>query len=265
MPTGENQGVTYAPYARGLSADGRFVVVHIPTRQCDCSRWQDSVVRLDVKRNKLNNVAEAANDEIFEITASADAKRIAFTTNANNLLDGFVDANGQQRRRRLHLVRRPAGRGGRVARHRLAEARLRRLRLGRLRRRGRALQLELRRRPSPLRAIEVEHLYPEERNYDVKLTIEDDGGNEVVHTFEVVAIKGVLTTGGQPIDFIGIDKYLRCSVVRDGPVLAQGGGACGTFVALGGKTYGPPELVAGTENYTPVSQERTEDGDTPSS
>ena len=91
----------------------------------------------------------------------------------------------------------------------------------------------------------AEHLYPEEGNYDIKLTIEDDGGNEVVYSFEVVAIKGILTTGAQPIDFIGVDKHLRCSVVRDGPLLADGGGACGTFVALGGTVYGWPAVLNG--------------------
>jgi len=44
-------------------------------------------------------------------------------------------------------------------------------------------------------------------------------------------------------------------------VLADGGGACGTFVALDGKTYGPPEIVDGIETYTPVSQDLATAGD----
>ena len=93
---------------------------------------------------------------------------------------------------------------------------------------------------------QVEHTYDEEKGYTVKLTIEDDGGNEVSTTIEIVAMKGILTTGAKPIDFIGVDKHLRCSVIRDGALFAEGSGYCGTFVALDGKTYGPPELIDGT-------------------
>ena len=109
---------------------------------------------------------------------------------------------------------------------------------------------------------QVEHTYDDEKGYTVKLTIEDDGGNEVSTSIEVVALKGILTTGAKPIDFIGVDKHLRCSVIRDGALFAKGSGYCGTFVALGGKTYGPPELIDGTTDYTPVSQELSTAGDT---
>lgn len=255
-----NQGPTFGVRIRALSDDVRFAAIHIPTRECDCPRRSDDVRRLDLKRNKLTNVISAANDDIEAIAASADVKRIAVMTEAQNVVDGFVDANGANATDVFSWYDAPP------------------LAVGDARVTG-SLKLEFDASDSQdtdgrIDFYEwsfgdtktgsgeiVEHTYPDEDNYPVRLMVEDDAGNEVFYDFEVVAIKGVLTTGEEPIDFIGIDKHLRCSVRRGIPLLAQGGGACGTFVALGGKTYGPPELIDGVETYTPVSQERTEDGD----
>ncbi|MDA0183289.1 PKD domain-containing protein [Solirubrobacter phytolaccae] len=255
-----NHGVRFPIQIRGLSDDARFVVAFIPTRQCDCERRTDDLRRLDIKRNKFTDVITAADDDLELFAASADAKRIAVMTEAENILPGFRDGNARNSTDVFTWYDAPP-----VV---VADARV-----------TGSLKLEFDGSDSTDSdgtvdyydwsfgdgqtgsGEVVEHTYPDEDNYPVKLTIEDDAGNEVVHTFEVVAIKGVLTTGAEPIDFIGIDKHLRCSIRRGIPLLAQGGGACGTFVAVGGKTYGPPELIDGVETYTPVSQERTEDGD----
>ena len=100
----------------------------------------------------------------------------------------------------------------------------------------------------------LSHTFPDDGTYTVKLTVTDDGSNEVTFTFDVLAIKGVLTANEAPLDFLGVDKTLRCSAVRGIPMYADTGGACGTFVALGGTVYGPAGVLEGTTAYTPVSQ-----------
>lgn len=257
---GPNHGLTYEAYAERISTDNRFVVVRIPTRTCDCERYEDDLQRLDLKRGRFTNVAAAANRPIFPVTASADTKQIAFATQADNLIDGFQDGNGFNGEDVFAWYDAPPGAD--VTTSVTGSLKIRFDASGSTDSDGEVQHYTWAFGDTTTGTGEVvEHTFPEEDTYEVRLTIEDDGGNEVVHTFEVVAIKGVLTTGGEPLDFIGIDKHLRCSVLRDGPVFAQGGGACGTFVALGGTTYGPPELTAGTVDYTPVSQDRTETGD----
>ena len=200
------------PQLRALSEDGRFVVVTSRPAVRLHPLHDEGVARLDVKRNRLNNVA-ARQPRDRRVTASADAKRIAFTTNANNLIDGFVDNNGINGEDVFAWYDAPpvAAVDSRVT--------------GSLSSRSTPATPSTPTARSPsttgpsgygpatAQGVEVSHGYPDEGNYEVKLTIEDDGGNEVVHTFEVVAIKGILTTGARPIDFIGVDKHLRCSVV----------------------------------------------------
>ena len=91
---GANHGMNIDPQLEALSDDGRFAAIFIPGGQCDCNRHDEGVARLDLKRNRLNNVAALANRAIDEVTASADAKHIALTSGADNLIDGFVDDNG---------------------------------------------------------------------------------------------------------------------------------------------------------------------------
>ena len=71
----------------------------------------------------------------------------------------------------------------------------------------------------------------------------------------------MLTANASPLDFLGVDKTLRCSVVRGLPLYAGSGGACGTFVALGATVYGPADVLEGTTPFTPVSQVATIEGD----
>ena len=256
-PEGANHGLTFSPEVRALSDNDRFATVYIPTTGCDQCRYAEDVARLDLKRNRFNNVIDGRqrrrSTRSRPPTTAAGSRSRPTPTTCSTASSTPTACNAADV---YSLVRRAAGRGRGLAHHGLAEARLRRVRVDRLRRRDRVLRLVRSATATrPARASRPSTSTPTRATTTIKLTIEDDGGNEVVYAFEVVAIKGILTTGAQPIDFIGVDKHLRCSVVRDGPLLADGGGACGTFVALGGKTYGPPDLIEGTENYTPVSQE----------
>lgn len=258
---GPNHGVDGTwPEPHGISTDGRFVAYRSILPQCDCQNpWVDDILRADLKRDRSSRVISAADGLLTSITMSKDGRRIATSTEGTNLLDDFTDGNEEYESDvfawydappTLAVDQRVTGSltlefdasdsvdsDGEIVRHDWTFG-----------------------DNTTGEGEVVRHVYPDEGAYTVKLTIEDDGGNEVSQTFEVYAIKGILTTGAQPIDFIGIDKHLRCSVVRGGPVLASGSSACATFVALDGKTYGPPELVEGTTAYTPVSQDRSEDG-----
>ncbi len=259
---GVNHGVDFPDLVKSLSDDGRFAAIYVPTSFCDqCREEHEDVYRLDLKRNRFNSVITEGDEKITRVSASDDGRRIAAETAAVNLLDGFVDANEPWNSDVFAWYDAPPTA---VAESRVTGS----LKLafdasdsadsdGRMERfewdfgDGHTGEGE-----------QVEHTYDEEKGYTVKLTIEDDGGNEVSTTTEIVALKGILTTGAKPIDFIGVDKHLRCSVIRDGALFAKGGGDCGTFVALDGKTYGPPELIDGTTDYTPVSQALTTAGDT---
>ncbi|WP_028064847.1 PKD domain-containing protein [Solirubrobacter soli] len=257
---GPNHGLRFSPRVRSLADNGRWVTVYMPTEGCDKCHIGEDVQRLDLKRNKFTNVVAEANDYIDEVVASDDGRRVAVVTAADNLIDGFIDNSSNQDDVFTWYDAPPVAK---------ADVRI-----------TGSLKLEFDGSDSAdsdgtidyftwkfgdgdatADTEKASHVYPDEGTYDVTLTIEDDGGNEVVHTFQVVAIKGILTTGQRPLDFLGVDKHLRCSVVRDGPVLADGGGNCGTFVAVDGKTYGPPELLDGIETYTPVSQDLTTEGD----
>ncbi len=261
-PLGPAQGMQGVEvYPAGLSDDGRFLAYRQTKLFCDnCGDAQDDIRRLDLRRDRSTNVVASANDAVEDATISPDGKRVAFSTLGDNLLDGFDDVNNRNNGDVYAWFDAPP-----------VPAAISKV-TGSL-----TLGFDASGSDDPDGDVEffdwdfgdgrtgtgakVTHAYADEGTFDVKLTIEDDGGNVVVHTFEVVAIKGVLTTGGAPLDFVGIDKHLRCSVVRDGPLLAAGGGACGTFVALGGRTYGPPELIDGTTDFTPVSQEFSSAGD----
>ena len=256
-------GLETHPTVHAISDDGRFVLYGLWELDAD-SEADDprgDLRRTDLLRDRVSEVAPSPLTGLFHVAMNASGRRIAFDTASENMIDGFRDNNGEDGSDVYAWFDKPP----------VADA--------------------YARITGPLKLafdgsdssdsdgeivsyrwdfgdgkdsgeIKPTHVYDDEDSYTVKLTIEDDGSNAVTYEFEVVAIKGVLTAGSQPLDFLGVDKNLRCAAVREAKEqFLGGGGACGTFVALGGKVYGPPELVDGVTPYTPVSQDVSQDGD----
>ena len=258
----ETDGVETHPTLHAISDDGRFVLYGLWKLDAD-SEPDDprgDLRRTDLLRDRVSAVASSPLTALAGIAMNASGRRIAFHTTSTNMVDGFADGNGDDGADVYAWFDTPPvadataritgplalafdGSGSSDADGEIVSYRWD---FGDAKGSG---------------EVKPAHVYGDEDSYTVTLTIEDDGSNAVNYEFEVVAIKGVLTAGSQPLDFLGVDKNLRCSAVRGKELFAGGGGECGTFVALGGKVYGPPELVDGVTPYTPVSQDVSQDGD----
>ena len=255
-------GIDTHPTVRAISDDGRFVLYGLWRLDAD-SEPDDprgDLRRTDLLRDRVSAVASSPLTALEGVAMNATGRRIAFHTTSADMIDDFRDNNGDEGNDVYAWFDKPP-----VAD---AAARI-----------TGPLALEFDGSGSSdsdgeivsyrwdfgdgqgSDEIKPAHVYGDEDSYTVKLTIEDDGSNAVTYEFEVVAIKGVLTAGAQPLDFLGVDKNLRCSAVRGKELFAGGGGECGTFVALGGKVYGPPELIDGVTPYTPVRQDVSQDGE----
>lgn len=255
-------GIETHPTVHAISDDGRFVLYGLWDLDAD-SEPDDprgDLRRTDLLRDRVSDVASSPLTGLIHVAMNASGRRIAFDTTSENMIDGFEDGNGEDGSDVFAWFDKPpvadayakitgplklafdgsdsSDSDGELVSYRWDF--------------GDAKGSD---------EIKPTHVYGEEDSYTVKLTVEDDGSNAVSFEFEVVAIKGVLTAGAQPLDFLGVDKHLRCAAVRGKELFAGGGGECGTFVALGGKVYGPPELVDGVTPYTPVSQDVSQDGD----
>src|SRR5262249_25659533 len=152
---------------------------------CDCNRFHEGAVRLDLKRNRFSNVIDDADAPLWDMATSADGRRIAAVSDADNLIEGFNDANDRGNEDIFTWYDAPptALAGARVT--------------GSLK-----LAFDATESTDSDGTIEYydwtfgdgatgtgaspEHAYPDEDDYPVKLTIEDDGGNEVSYDFEVV-------------------------------------------------------------------------------
>ncbi|MDA0139526.1 PKD domain-containing protein, partial [Solirubrobacter sp. CPCC 204708] len=235
----------------GLSDDGRFLLY---------ATTDGDLFRRDLAKDRTSHVASGATAPFERIALSADGRRAILSTAAAAMIDDFADGNGAQGADVFTWFDVPptanadakitgpltlafdgslsADTDGRIVEYRW----------------------EWGDGQTTVGEPKLSHTYPDDGTYTVKLIVEDDGSNAVTFEFEVIAIKGVLTANSVPLDFLGVDKTLRCSAVREIPLFAETGGACGTFVALGGTVYGPADVLPGTTAFTPVSQVATVDG-----
>jgi Tol biopolymer transport system component/PKD repeat protein len=232
----------------GLSDDGRFVLYATP---------HGDLFRRDLAKDRTSHVASGATAPFEHVALSPDGRRAVLSTAAEQPIDDFVDGNGPlgadvftwfdvppvpeaEAKITGPLTLAFDGSASSDTDGEIVEYRW-----------------EWGDGQTTIGGAKLSHTYPDDGTYTVKLTTTDDGSNEVTFAFEVIAIKGVLTANEQPLDFLGVDKTLRCSVVLEVPLYADTGGACGTFVALGGTVYGPADVIAGTTAFTPVSQVAT--------
>jgi PKD repeat protein len=97
----------------------------------------------------------------------------------------------------------------------------------------------------------VTHRYAEPGTYTATLTVTDASGGSDTTTVEA-KVYAVLAHGDNgPLELVGIDDQLGCSVRRLGEAVFE---ACGTFVHVDGTLYGPPGIREGVTPFTPVSQ-----------
>ncbi|WP_156028410.1 PKD domain-containing protein [Candidatus Solirubrobacter pratensis] len=255
-------GVPTHPTVQAIDDEGRFVLYGLWELDAD-SEPDDprgDLRRTDLLRDRVSAVASSPLAGLFGVSMSADGRRIAFDTTSANMIDDFADGNGDESGDVYDWFDKPpvADASARIT----GPLALAFDGSGSTDSDGEILTYRWDFGDGEgSNEIKPSHMYADEGSFVVKLTVEDDGSNAVTYEREVVAIKGVLTAGTQPLDFLGVDKNLRCSAVRGKELFAAGGGACGTFVALGGKVYGPPEHVDGVTPYTPVRQDVSQDGD----
>ena len=235
----------------GVSDDGRFVLY---------TDARGDLYRFDALRERVSHVASGATAPFKHITLSADSRRATLSTASRHMIGDFVDGNGEDGADVFSWFDIPASAD--------ATAKI----TGPLTLAFDASKsededgqiLEYRWKfgdGQTATGTKLSHTYPDDGTCQVELAVGEDGSNETTFAFEVIAIKGVLTANAAPLDFLGVDKTLRCSVVRGLPLYAGSGGACGTFVALGATVYGPADVLEGATPFTPVSQVATIDGD----
>ncbi|HEX6025779.1 MAG TPA: PKD domain-containing protein, partial [Solirubrobacter sp.] len=241
---GASHGSPASLNTAGLSADGRLLAYTVGDTVTEGPEPPVDVRRVDLARDRVVPIATAPDHWIGQVQTSLDGQRVAFTGNAQNLVDPFVDGNGDEAFDVFVWGDKPP-----VAK---ATSRV----TGPL-----TVRFDASGSTDPDgglvayrwdfgdgatgTGVNATHTYAAEGTYTARLTVEDDGSHEVSTTLQVIAITGVLAADGAPFDFLGVDRSLGCNALW-----SAGSVTCATLAEYGGVVYG-----RGATAFTPVSQE----------